>query len=89
MRLTQTILEKHFTVKHKGKTYYISYLNSDKPCLALLNRFNWEILDEELEELNIYYTNGCNKKQIDKNNELIEELISFCMKHFNDFNPEI
>jgi hypothetical protein len=88
MRLAQTILEKHFTVRHKGKTYYISYLNSDRPCLGLVNRFTWEVLDQELEEIDVYYVSGVKKQQIDKNNELVEELINFCIKHFKDYRPD-
>jgi len=84
MHLTQSTLERTFTVKHRGKTYYVSYLNSDGPILGLLNRHHWEILDEELEELNIYVFKDTTKqelKQIDRNVELANKLIEFCVKH--------
>ena len=51
IKLIQTVLIKHFTVEHKGKTYYVEYANSDGYANCLLNRYDWEILDEEFEEL--------------------------------------
>jgi len=48
------VLERHFTIRHKERFYYVSYLNSDKPILGLINRDAWEICDEEGEELNTY-----------------------------------
>ena len=92
IKLIQSTLERSFTVKHKGKTYYVSYLNSDGPILGLLNRNYWEILDEELEELNIYIFKDTTKKeeqQIDKNVKLTNKLIEFCIKHFDDYKPDV
>ena len=88
MKLLQSTLERNFTVKHYGKTYYLNYLNADGPIL--LNRYHWEILDKELEELNIYEFKSMTKKekeQVKKNMELANKLIEFCIKHFNDFQP--
>ena len=90
MKLTKSALQKWFTVKHKGKTYYVDYANSDGQTLLLSNRNYWEILDEELEELNIYVCSNTTKKelkQIDKNVKLYKKLIKFCIKHFNDYQP--
>ena len=92
IKLTQTVLEKNFTVKHKERFYYVSYLNSDKPILGLINRDTWEICDEEGEELNTYIlkdTTKEEKQQIKKNTKLANRLIGFCIRHFSDYKPEI
>jgi len=78
-------------VEHKGKEYYVDYLNSDGPVLGLINRDYWEICDEEGEELNIYIlsdTTEEEKKQIEENAKLYSKLIDFCIRHFNDYKPE-
>lgn len=92
IKLTQTVLEKNFTVEHKGKTYYVGYLNSDGQILGLSNRDTWEIYDEEGEELNAYIfkdTTKKEKKQIEKTAKLYYKLIDFCIKHFDDYKPEL
>lgn len=89
MKLLQSTLERSFHVKHRGKTYYISYLNSDG--YLCVNRFNWEILDEELEEVCACTFKDSTKKEIkeaDKEAKLMEKLINFCIKHFNDYQPD-
>lgn len=90
MKLVQSTLERNFTVKHKRKYYYVNYLNSDGQILGLLNRYHWEVTDEEWEEINIYEFKDTSKKereQIRKNRKLMEELIKFCIKHFNNYSP--
>jgi len=85
-------LERNFTVGHKGKIYYVSYMNSDRQILGLINRDTWEILDEELEELCVCgFQDGAKeeKEQIKKNRKLANRLINFCVKHFNDYKPGI
>ena len=92
IKLTQTVLEKNFTVRHKERFYYASCLNSDKPILGLINRDAWEILDEELEELGICEFQDAAKKekeQARKNRILANKLIGFCIRHFNDYEPKI
>ena len=74
MNLSQTVIEKYFTVKHKGKTYYIDFINSDDAIL-LGNRDYWEVLNEELE-----YIDDIN---------LINKLVNYCIKHFDDYKPKI
>ena len=89
--MTQTVLEKNFTVEHKGRTYNVNFLDSDGQVLGLLNRDIWDIYDEEGEELNIYVFKDTTKKelkQIEKNLRLHYKLINFCTKHFNDYNPK-
>jgi hypothetical protein len=91
MKLEQTIIEKNFFVKHRGRTWYVSYVNSDGQTLALLNRDNWEIFDDENEELQVYLFNNASKKekeQVESNIALRDKLVSFCMNHFNDYLPE-
>ena len=85
-------LTKHFTVEHTGKTYYVEYANSDGIAGYLFNRSDWEILDEELEELCLCEFQNDTKEekgQIKKNRKLANKLINFCIKHFNDYKPNI
>lgn len=91
MKLTQTVLEKNFTVEHNKKTYYISYLDSDGPILGLINRDTWDIYDEDGEELNVYIlenTTEEEKKQIEKTATLYYKLVNFCIRHFNDYKTK-
>ena len=72
--MVQNVLERNFAVEHKGKTYYVDYLNSDGQILDT-NRDYWEIIDEEWEEI--------------EDNKLKIKLIKFCIKHFDDYKPDI
>lgn len=86
MKLLQTVISKSFQVEYKGKEYTINYTNSDGQTLALLNRDNWEITDENWEELDIYVLNHHTKeqrKQKQKNQRLALKLIRFCIAHFD------
>ena len=70
----------------------MEYANSDGYANYLLNRYDWEILDEELEELCLCEFEDDTKKekqQIKKNIKLYNNLISFCIKRFNDYKPEL
>ena len=92
IKLIQTTIAKYFTVQYKGKTYYIDYVNSDGQTLLLSNRDYWEILDEEFEELCLCkFQNDAKeeKEQIKNNIKLANKLISFCIKHFDDYKPKI
>lgn len=83
---------KHFTIEYKGKTYYVEYANSDGYAAYLSNRFDWEILDEELEELCLCEFQDDKKEekqQIKKNIKLTNNLITFCIRHFDDYKPKI
>ena len=75
MKITQNTLNRCFTLSHKHKTYYIDYLISDGQILGLSNRDYWEILDEEWNEI--------------EDNKLKIKLIKFCIRHFNDYNPDL
>lgn len=75
---------------HKGKEYFVNYLNSSGLIPGLSNRFHWEIVDENHEELNIFEfkeTTAGEKEKIKNNIKLRDELIEFCIKHFNDYSP--
>nr|MBI4156883.1 hypothetical protein [Candidatus Woesearchaeota archaeon] len=67
-------MQRNFTIKHKNKTYYIDYLNSDGQILGLNNRDYWEVIDEEWGEI--------------EDNKLKQMLINFCIRHFNNYNPK-
>ena len=75
MKLENSVLQKSFTVKHKGKTYYVDYLNSDGQILGLSNRDYWEVTDGEWYEI--------------EDENLKQKLITFCIRHFNDYKPGI
>jgi hypothetical protein len=90
MNIVQSSLERSFVVVHKGKEYYVNYLNSSEQISSLLNRFHWEIFNENQEMLNVFeFTDSTvkEKEQIQNNIELRDQLIEFCMKHFNDYKP--
>ena len=89
IKLEQTLLIKHFTVEHNGKTYYVEYANSDGYSAYLSNRFDWEILDEELEELCLCEFQDDTKEekeQIKNNAKLMNKLIFFCIRHFLEYS---
>lgn len=90
MKIKQFILQRTFIINHKNKNYYINYLNSDGQILGLINRENWQILDENSEELQINLLSNSTKKErkeIEENRNLFDVLIRFCIKHFEDYNP--
>lgn len=92
MKLQQTIIEKNFHIKAGNKIYYVNYLNSDGQTLGLLNRLTWEVYDAEGDEITFDYLKGMDKKekkQINKNYKLVNKLIAFCLKHFNEYNPKV
>lgn len=90
MELTQTIIQKTFYVEHEGRTYYVDFIDSDGHTLGLLNRNNWEIIDEDHEELQIWEFRSNTKeniKIIKENQKLSDKLIEFCIKNFNKYDP--
>ncbi len=69
----------------------MEYANSDGIAGYLFNRDDWEVLDEELEELCVCEFQNSTKKekeQIMENIKLYNKLINFCIKHFNDYEPK-
>ncbi|MFH1053847.1 MAG: hypothetical protein V1740_05525 [Candidatus Woesearchaeota archaeon] len=92
MELIGNTLKKSFVVKHKRKKYFVNYINSDYADPSLFNRDNWQILDEDGEELGIYFL----KSDINKDNanrelreEIYNKLISFCVEKFNNYQPTV
>ncbi|MBU4308441.1 MAG: hypothetical protein KJ566_01450 [Nanoarchaeota archaeon] len=90
MKIEQSTIQKTFVVEHKGRIYNIDYLNSDGQILGLINRNNWEVFDENSEELKIYLFQEETKREkenVKKNKKLFIKLIKFCIKHFEYYNP--
>ncbi len=85
MKIIGNSLQKGFLVKHNGKEYYINYLDIDYNSSVLMNRDNWEIFDEDDEEISPYqFKSSKNKKEIN----LYYKLVEFCIKNFNHYNPK-
>ncbi|MBS3131851.1 hypothetical protein J4212_05440 [Candidatus Woesearchaeota archaeon] len=90
MELIGNTIKKSFVVKHKGEKYFVNYINSDYADPILFNRDNWQILDEDGEELGLYFL----KSDINKDNlnqglleEIHDKLISFCVENFDNYQP--
>jgi hypothetical protein len=78
MKVVQSSLERSFVVTHNDKEYFVNYLNSTEPIPTLLNRFHWEVFDENHEELNIFEfkeTTTEEKEKIQNNIKLRDKLI--------------
>ena len=92
MRITQTTVQKTFTVEHKGEVYRVDYLNSDGQILGLINRENFEVSTEDGEEFNDYVFSDASQKERAEAQEragIIRELILHVMEHFNDFDAKL
>ena len=89
-------ISRDWTILHEGRTFYVNYTESDGQTLALLNRDNWEVLeetDDDTEELNVYVfkedTPG-QREKAQENTLLKEKLIRFCIENWdNKFIQEI
>lgn len=54
MQLEANQISRDWTILHKGRKFYVNYTDSDGHTLALMNRGNWEVLeetDDDTEEL--------------------------------------
>ena len=92
MKLVGNTLQRTFLVTHRGKEYFIDYLESNYPNSAIINREKWRVVDKNGEELNIYSLKSNTKKEIAKINltrKKWDKLIKFCVKNFNSYQPEI
>ncbi len=96
MQVESNQISRDWTVLHEGRTFYVNFTESDGQSLALLNRDNWEILeetDDSTEQLNIYIFKDDTpqqKRMARQNAKLAEELIKFCVKNWdNSFMQEI
>ena len=89
-------ISRDWTILHEGRRFYVNYTESDGQTLALLNRDNWEVLeetDDDTEELNVYVfkedTPG-QREKAEENVRLKEELVRFCIENWdNEFIQEI
>ena len=85
MKIKGNLLERKFLVSHEGKKYYVSYVNADYPFHSLLNRDDWEVIDEDGEEVSIYTIKSVKNKRSKEETSLYYDLIEFCIKNFNSF----
>ena len=90
MHLERNQISRDWTILHEGRTFYVNYTESDGQTLALMNRDNWEVLEETedgAEELSIY---GCEddtaeeRKAVLRNSELMKRLIRFCIENWDN-----
>ena len=92
MKLEQTIIEKTFIVKHDGKIYTINYYDSDGFALELLNKFNWEVCEENGEKMRNFVPQNMieeEKEKTRKEVKLSNSLIDFCIENFDRYKPEV
>lgn len=92
MKIIGNTISRTFIIKFNHKKYYVNYLNSDYSNSELLNRNNWEITEEDGEELNIYEFGNMSKREsieVDRNRKKFEQLVSFCIKNFNFYKPKV
>lgn len=75
MKVIQHILQRTFHVVENSKEYWVDFINSDGQILALINRSYWEVSELETRE------------EV-RDDKLKEELISFCIAHFNDYDGD-
>ena len=76
--------------------FYVNYTQADGQTLALMNRDNWEVLEETddgIEELDVYgFADGTaeEREKVAENFELMKKLIRFCIENWdNRFMQEI
>jgi len=90
MKLEANQISRDWTVLHKGRTFYVNYTQSDGQTLALMNRDNWEVLEETddgPEELDVYGFTGDSEEDRVKTQEnfaMMKRLIRFCIANWDD-----
>ena len=96
MQLEANQISKDWTILHGGRKFYVNFTESDRQTLALMNRDNWEVLEETEdgpEELNVYVFKDDTPKEREiaaKNALLKEKLVKFCIENWdNSFIQEI
>ena len=96
MQMEANQISRDWTILHDGRKFYVNYTESDGQTLALMNRDNWEVLEETEdgpEELNMYVFKDDTPKEREiatKNTLLKEKLVKFCIKNWdNNFIQEI
>jgi len=96
MQLEANQISRDWTILHGGRKFYVNFTESDGQTLALMNRDNWEVLEETddgPEELNVYVFKDDTLKKRElaaKNTRLKERLVRFCIENWdNDFIRQI
>ena len=96
MQLEANQISRDWTILHDGRKFYVNYTDSDEQTLALMNRNNWEVLEETEdgpEELNVYVFKDDTPKEREfaaKNALLKEKLVKFCIENWdNSFIKEV
>jgi len=90
MRLEANQISRDWTILHGGRKFYVNYTESDGQTLALMNRDNWEVLEESdggPEELSVcvFKDDTAKQRQIAaKNAWLKEELVKFCIQNWDN-----
>ena len=89
-------ISRNWTILHEGRRFYVNYTESDGQTLGLLNRDNWEVLedtDDSTEELNVYVFKEDTPEQREKAQEnalLKDKVIRFCIENWdNEFIQEV
>jgi hypothetical protein len=96
MKIEQNTISRDWTILHKGRRFFVNLTESDGQTLMLCNRNNWEVseeTDDGIEELSAYLfkdSSVVERKQAKENAKLIEKLIDFCVKNWdNEFMHEV
>ena len=90
MQLEANQISRDWTILHHGRKFYVNYTESDGHTLALMNRDNWEVVeetDDDTEELNVYVFKDSKPKerQIAAENALLKErLVKFCIENWDN-----
>ena len=90
MQLEANQISRDWTILHRGRKFYVNYTDSDGHTLALMNRSNWEVLEErdnDTEELNVYAFKSSTRKEREltaKNAVLKEKLVRFCIENWDN-----
>ena len=90
MQLERNQISRDWTILHEGRTFYVNYTQSDGQTLALMNRDNWEVLEETddgPEELDVYGFGGQSQEDRAKAQEnfaMMKRLIRFCIANWDN-----
>jgi len=96
MEIEQRAISRDWTVRYKGRRFFVNLAESDGQTLALLNRENWQIheeTDEGIEEVHPFVlgeTSPEEENRADENAQIIDALIGFCIRNWDDaFTKEL
>ena len=96
MELEANQISRDWTILHDGRKFYVNYTDSDGQTLALMNRDNWEVLEESddgPEELMVYAFKNDTPRESEiatRNARLKEQLVRLCIENWdNGFMQQI